>query len=231
MFNPSVHVHKTVLMQRLIDAVSRGYHLYTAGTISLHKAQRLADKFSELYAVHRNENQRAYARSRRQANARLFILALPGTTDLHWWLCATSGTGLIHEEEKLRDAREQRTRLRIESDYELVRMTRRQNKGGGTVWTWRMTNECYSRWRVRILLACRGTGIAEIGPSISSLYRTPGFSGIRQQVGELMVLARREWCRRHGSLERFPEPLTLPYIERLPNTAVPLHELRKNAGV
>jgi len=228
MFDPQVHIHKTVLMQRLLDAVSRGYHFHVAGTIPLPKAQRLADKFSERYAVHRNECQRAYARSKGRANARLFLLAVPGSTDLLWWLCATSGVGSIHDEETLRDSREQRTRLRIETDYEAVRMTRRQNRGGGAVWTWRMTNECSTRWRVRILLACRGPGVAEIGPSIRSLYRTPGFSGIRQQVGELMVLARREWRHRHGSLDHFPVPLALPYVERLPDTSIRLSELINN---
>ena len=60
MYDPMIHVHKTVLMQRLMDAVVRGYIWYTSGTIPLENAARLAAKFADKYATNRNSNARAY---------------------------------------------------------------------------------------------------------------------------------------------------------------------------
>ncbi|HGG59653.1 MAG TPA: hypothetical protein ENK26_07005, partial [Gammaproteobacteria bacterium] len=70
----NVHIHKTVLMQRLLDAVVRGYVWHTSGTIPLHKAERLVDKFVERYHIDYNTNQRTYAKRKGRANARLLML-------------------------------------------------------------------------------------------------------------------------------------------------------------
>ncbi len=230
MYDPPVQIHKTVLMQRILDAVSRGYLLYTAGKVPADKAQRLAGKFATRYAVHRNENQRAYARRKGRANARLFLYAPPNDTDLRWWLCVTSGAGAVHELEKLADARNRHTRVWIEEDYELIQLSRKKGQGTGTVWTWRMTHGCDERWRLRLRHACRTPGTSEIRLAIGSLSRTPGFSGIRRQVGDLMVFARAEWRRRHGNLDRFPGLLRLRYVERLSNTAVPLTAWKRRSS-
>lgn len=211
-------------MQRLLDAVLRGYHWHTFGAVSGDKAQHLANKFAERYAVHRNEAQRAYAKRKGLANARLFFLAQHQWRDLHWWLCVTDGRGRVHMDEHLGDARERRSRIRIDDDYELLRRTRDRSRGGGTVWTWRMTRACYRQWREWIIEACRRPGPVEIRRAMGSLYRTPGYSGIREQVGALIVLARSEWRRRHGSLDDFVLPPRLRYVQRLPNTSVPLSE-------
>lgn len=88
-----------------------------------------------------------------------------------------------------------------------------------------MSRGCYERWRERIISACRQHAATEILSSMGSLYRVPGFSGIRQQVGKLVTLARHEWCRRHGSLEGLILPPTLSYVERLSDTAVALSVL------
>jgi len=213
-----------VLMQRILDGVVRGYCWHTSGTVPPHKAGRVGAKFAERYGVDRNSNQRAYARRRGRANARLFLLGQSGQTDLGWWLCVTEGTGCVHAVERLADAREKRSRIRIADDYELVRRTRSRARGGGVVWTWRMTRECYALWRERIIAACRRRDSLQIGRTVSSLYRMPGFSGIREQVGTLAALARSEWRRRHGNLDGLLLPHVLPCVERLPDTAVPLTE-------
>lgn len=231
MADPPVHVHKTVLMQRLLDAVSRGYTWYTAGTVPVSKAQRLADKFAHSYGIDRNENQRSYARRQGRANARLFYFAVSVRPEvLHWWLCATPGTGQVHELETLRCACERRTRVRVPGDYELLRITRKSEKGGGSVWTWRMTRECNEQWRIRLRQACRASSAAEVRLAIGSLSRTPGYSGVRQQVGHLIEFARREWRRRHGSLTDFPGLIKLGYVERLRDSSVPLKQILRPAA-
>ena len=225
MNQPLVHMHKTVLMQRLLDAVCHGYYWHTHGTVSVPKALRLAEKFSECYGVHRNANSRAYAKRMGQSNAKLFLYAASGTEHLSWWLLATNGDGSVHREEDLASATDARRRLRIGDNDELVRRTRPRGHGGGTVWTWRMTTECVREWRERIIMACRRREAGAVTQTVGSLYRCPGFSGIRHQVGKLVALSRKEWRRRHGNLNHFILPPALPYLERLRDTAIPLSEL------
>jgi len=87
-------------MQRILDAVSRGYGQYTSGVVPIHKAAQLYGKFAELYGVHFNANQRAYAKRKKRANARLFFLYEEDSVNLSWWLFATGGTGQVHELEQ-----------------------------------------------------------------------------------------------------------------------------------
>lgn len=225
MYDPSVHVHKTVLMQRLLDAVIRGYCWHTSGTVPVQKAWHLAEKFARCYDVHLNVNQRAYAKRMGKSNSRLFLYAPPDSDSFLWWLLVTAGDGVVHREERLDRVSATRNRLRVGDDYELVRRTRASNKGGGTVWTWRMTSTCISQWRERIIYSCRRPDSFTVTQAIGSLYRTPGFSGNRVQVGKLVALARAEWLRRHGTLDAFILPPALPYVERLSDTNVMLSEL------
>lgn len=226
MYDPQVHVHKAVLMQRLLDAVVRGYEWHVYGIISLQKAEPLVEKFAERYGIDLNANQRAYRKRLGRANARLFLYTSPECTDMYWWLLATPGTGKVREEERLMHAIKDRQRIQIGNDYELVRRTRSRAHGGGMVWTWKMTRTCYTRWRERIILSCRRFDPGAVKQAVASLYRVPGFSGNRQQVGKLVALMRTEWRRRHGNLESLILPLKLPYVERLHDTAVRLSQIR-----
>lgn len=227
MHDPLVHIHKSVLMQRLLDAVSRGYNWHTHGSVPVEKASRLSAKFAELYCVDRNSNARAYAQRQGKSNSRLFLFATESSTYLDWWLLSSDGVGSVHQLERLQSALDKRCRVRIGTDYELLQRTRKREKGGGTVWSWRMTHECHERWRVRIINACRRTEPLEVSRSIASLYRVPGFSGTREQVGKLVKLARMEWRRHHGTLDQLILPPKLGYLERLPDTAVPLSEISR----
>ncbi|BAZ94618.1 uncharacterized protein FOKN1_2241 [Thiohalobacter thiocyanaticus] len=225
MYDPQIYLHKSIVMQRLLDAVCRGYVRHTAGVVPAHKAPRLAEKFAQCYSVHRNANQRAYARRKGQANARLFILVnSEAPTQLLWWLLATEGEGAVHGLERLRHARNARGRVRVGDDYELIRRTRRRDKGGGAVWSWRMTRECYSQWRERIIQASRRSVSTEINRAVRSLYRTPGYSGVRDQVGKLIALARSEWRRRHGNADALMLAPKLGYVDRLPDSTVLLSD-------
>ncbi|WP_422126410.1 hypothetical protein [Thioalkalivibrio sulfidiphilus] len=227
MHDPLVHIHKSVLMQRLLDAACRGYHWHTHGSVSVDKAARLSAKFAQLYRIDRNANQRAYAQRQGKANARLFMFATETNSHLDWWLLCTDGDGAVHELERLQNAYDKRHRVRIGNDYELLRRTRKRGQGGGTVWSWRMTHVCLEHWRVRVINACRRRESLEVSRVLASLYRVPGFSGTREQVGKLVNLARTEWRRHHGDLEGLMLPPRLAYVERLPDTSVPLSELIK----
>jgi len=224
MTNSQVIVHKSVLMQRLLDSVVRGHYLHTSGIVPVSRAQRLVDKFADRYGIHKTMNQRAYAKRHGHANARLFLYARSGETALQWWLLATPGTGAVHELERLGNAHENRQRLQIENEYELVRRTRPSKHGGGQVWSWRMTRETYRNWRNTIREDCRAPDTGRITQTLGTLYRAPGFSGIRHQIGNLVVLARREWRRYHGNKKELILPPSLPYLERLPTHTVPLAE-------
>jgi hypothetical protein len=228
MYNPQVHVHKTVLMQRLLDSVSRGYCWHTSGSVPLNKAQRLSNKFAERYGVHRNANRRAYAKRKGQANTRLFLWHKESSTHLLWWLLVTEGEGTVHDEEQLYDASNRRHRIRIDDDYELIRRVRPSNKGGGEVWTWRMTHLCIEQWEARLLNASRSHNPTVMTQTLGSLYRTPGFSGVRHQVGKLVQQARKLWMRHHASLDAFQLPPRLPYVERIKDTSVSLSRLSNN---
>jgi len=227
MTDPLIHIHKTVLMQRLLDAVVRGHYWHTGGTIPLEKAARLAEKFTAHYGTTLNVNQRAYRKAKGMANAKLFFLAQRGSRDLSWWLVATSGVGCIHEMESLNDARARSSRIRVDEDYELLPVTRSKQRGGGTCWTWRMTRIRYGEWAETLLAACRKVSNRQATQLLGSLNRSPGFGGIRQQVYSLATAMKREWRRRHGSMSDFPEVAKLSYVERLSDTAVPLSELLK----
>ena len=225
MFDPPVHFHKTILMQRILDVVSRGYEQYTSGVVPTHKAAQLYDKFAERYGVHFNANQRAYAKRKGKSNARLFFLYQDGSKDLSWWLLVSKGTGSVHELEQLSYALDKRKRIRIGEDYELVRRTRSSAKGGGAVWSWRMTHCCYERWRERLIAISRSKDAFKTTQAVGSLYRTPGFSGVRHQVGKLVTFLRHQWRRRHGNLDNLVLQPKLPYLERLSDTTVPLSQL------
>ncbi|RMG32501.1 MAG: hypothetical protein D6720_13220 [Gammaproteobacteria bacterium] len=231
MYDPPVHLYKTILMQRLIDAVTRGYVHHTSGAVPLARAQRLADKFARRYGVHTNSNQRAYAKRQGRANARLYLLAYDQSDELDWWLLATPGSGRVHDEERLHLAADRRHRIRIKDDYELVRAPRRKHHGGRHVWTWRMTRPCYERWRHRLIQACRMPSPRGITESLQSLRRVPGFSGTRQQAIELLRLAHREWRRRHGKIALPGGEIRLPYVERTADSTEQLSALLVENGL
>ncbi len=225
MYDPPVYLYKTNLMQRLLDAVTRGYVHHTSGKVPLGKAQRFADKLAQRYGVDRNANQRAYAKRQGKTNARLFMLAYEQSDDLDWWLLVTPGSGQVHDEERLDLATDRRRRIRIKDDYELVRNPRKKNRGGGQAWTWRMTYACDASWRARLMQACRASSTRSITEAMQSLRRVPGFSGIRQQAQELLGFSHRELRRRHGNGELPGGAIRIPYVERSASRAVSLSDL------
>ena len=99
---------KTALLRYVLECVSNGYHLYTHGCVAAKKVQGLVEKMRELYGIGATRGQRAYAREKGRANARLVVSPLEESKpqgDWVFYLLVTDGVGLVHERESLRDAR------------------------------------------------------------------------------------------------------------------------------
>lgn len=113
--------YKTLLMQRLLDAVRHGYHHYTSGQVPAEKALAFCQKFAERYDVALNRDQRAYRKRLGKGNARLVLADLAKSGVLHWFLLVSEGDHPARQQEPLRDALDSSTRIRVD-DYELLRL-------------------------------------------------------------------------------------------------------------
>lgn len=214
----AVIISRTALLQSVSDAVRHGYRYYTTGTVPHTRASSWARKASRYYAVNLDRNRRARAKQRGEGAARLFFYEhAPG--QLTWVLCCTVGDHPAHRLERLRDALEDRIVL---FGYELVRLTR--TGSANPSWTWRMTDETYCAMRAEVINLARRRDGLRMRQLVHVLYRTPGFAGLRRQVGKLVALLRREHSRRLGrAAGPLPLPARLHYVERTRVDTVPLN--------
>jgi hypothetical protein len=207
--------YKTVVMQRLLDLVQRGYHYYVSGTVPKNRVESLCKKFDELYFISDNARRRSYRKSKGEGNAFLLLCDLEKNGTLHWWLLATNGEHPIHSLEKLFDANHRAQRVRL-TGYELVQLSKDKEKGGGVRWTWRMTDTTYDEWREAIRTSVRSkNNRMEIKKIVSSLFQAPGFGQTRVQVGKLISALRGEWVRLGNSVEELLLPPTLHFVRRI----------------
>jgi len=137
----------------------------------------------------------------------------PSTATLRWILLVTAGDHPAHQLEHLRDATEAAGRI-VLTGYELIQLPRTgQSK---PAWTWRMQDDTYQGWRLRLIAAAR-RHLPLVTAEVGQLARTPGFAGCRAQTKKLAQLVRGEWRRRNPS----EPPLNIPrigYVQRLPNS-------------
>lgn len=222
--------YKTLLMQRLLDLVQRGYHYYVCGKVDQAKVTALCAKFSTLYFISDNARRRAYRKSKGEGNAFLLVADLDKNASLYWWLLVTDGMHPAHEREKLQDAQDRSQRIRVTS-YELLQLGRSKSKGGGVRWTWRMTDAMYHEWRLAIRSAVRSRSYQlEMQRIVSSLYQTPGFGQARVQVGKLVTTLKGEWVRAGHAADELMLPMTLTYIRRLPDEKFTVADWLKMQG-
>ena len=223
-FNPLVLQGKQVLMQRIADYVRSGHVHWTCGEVPGNRAQAMARKFAHLYAVDLDRNRRLRAKSRGHGTA-VLLLTQPGASDapLIWYLLVTPGEHPAHHLERLRDASIREGRVRF-ADYELVHVTK--PNVAHPVLTWKLLREAEELWRERALAEARSGNEFRVQQFLHALRQTPGFYGIRKQVGKVMGLFRREWRRRRATSA--PTLQRLGYVSRLSNRGVRLHAL--NAG-
>lgn len=230
MYDPPIQRHKTIVMQRIQQAASRGYNLYTYGSVPYKKAPALADKFAEKYGIHLNENQRGYRKRLKRSNAFLYLYPKKDSDLMLWWLLATEGEGTVHTEEVLKSIYNKHERLTWDGDYELVVMPKDDSKP--TV-TWRMTRGCYKDWNDRIRKSIRQKYTDDKArQAVWSLGRAPGFSGVRSQVKRLHAVFRAEWKRTRRQTDTMPSIASIGYVRGLKSDTVALSVLvkRMNQG-
>jgi hypothetical protein len=80
--------------------------------------------------------------------------------------------------------------------------------------------------RDTVVLVIRQKRDVQLEQLIESVWRAPGFSGIRDQVKKLAKLMHQEWKRSRGQDEVMPViPERIGYLRRLPSLGRPLDEL------
>lgn len=223
-YDPPVLLHKATLMQRIADYVRAGYRWHTCGSVSLERASAFVRKFCTLYSIHVGKDERYRRKRAGLGNAVLLFCPSGDAGTLLWWLLVTDGDHPAHRLEKLSEASQARVQC---TGYELVALMRPNR--ARPVLTWRMTKSTYEGWRERVLRGVRSQNDAQLRQAWHSLYRTPGFSGIRSQVGKLVALMRAEWRRTRSG--PFPMARTrLGYVQRLKTEARPLSAVLRDAS-
>lgn len=203
-YNPIVLTKKTLYLQRIQEAVAAGYSHYVLGTVSLERAPALVAKFRERYHVHLDKSTRHRRKTSGLGNARL-VLYLADALDVDFTLLVSPGEHAAYVLEKLSDSTRAPLRYR---EYELVTLTLKGRHRPGL--TWRLDTSTVFAWRERLRLATAHHDSKALYQSWFSLYRTPGFAGIRKQIGELVAFWRREWHKLRGDA---PCPICYPHDE------------------
>jgi hypothetical protein len=227
----SVITHKTVLMQQIQNYARVGYHFYHTGVVSPKAALSWARKADRYYAVSLDRNRRARAKRLGEGCAILLLHEIENCGKLWWILMVTppSRSHPAHQLEPLKNAFDSRSRIQI-TGYELCHLTKK-GVAGIPVLSWRMTADAYEARREAIIDTVRRGSPLEMRRLIVSLWRSPGFFGIRQQVGHCVQLLRAEFRRRRPSQAMPRMPNRLLYLSRLAVVAVPLSTWVANQSV
>ena len=229
-----VFTKKTVYMQRISDVVRTDHGRYVSGQIQIEKLDNLYGKFCKFYNCHFDKLQASRYRKKGYASARFLAYSPEGDEGLvHWILLVSHGHFEFPELgklEKWRDALKDKIEV---TGYELVRLTKPTESK--PVWTWRYIKNREQELRDAIVSAIRHRQELALSQLINSVWRSPGFAGVREQVKKMADLIREEWKRSRGKTEPLPEiPQRIGYVQRLPNKGKFLKTLlrdRKNANM
>ena len=218
-----VCLKKTVLMQRIQDAVSQGYTEWTGGSVLIEKAEVMAKRFAINYQMDIDRNAMARRKRAGLGNARMILF--DAGLNIDWWLMVTppeQGKHAAQATEKLMNVFDRNGRIIVDGGFELIRLTK---KGAEKpTLTWRMTEDEYQGWRDLIRELVRQGTVSSLNGMLFRMFHLPGFSGIRSQVGHLAGLYRAEVSR--SGRKGLPElPRFLPYVRRLRDSGVTLRQL------
>lgn len=224
-YNPIVFDKKSLFMQRISDHAIVGYDYYAAGQISIEKLPALCQKFDDLYGVGLKKDVRFKRKKLGLANAVLLLWQFePG--NIHFILMVQPGDNAAHKLEKLSNIFDKRIHV---TGYELVQLPRKGNVKPS--WTWKMTKENYRSWEIRIEQVTKSKNPKLASLAFFSLYKSPGFAGIRSQVGHLVKYWRGTWKRYKHKAEPFLAPQTLYYVSRLKDSGTKLSALTKQKAI
>jgi hypothetical protein len=249
-----VFAQKVALMQRVADYVRAGSLLALQGQTRLEKLQATIDRMSERYVFNRSKSTRIRAKKNGDVEGVLLVWADSATGICHWFLLMTGypdQSGLTRDRRDFfRDVREHPIEL---TGYELVRVTRADatptkqqleraqarglppkppRKGiKKPSWTWRMSAATEGAIRNEIIASIRSRDDSKLRQIIHSIYRVPGFSPIRKQVGKMAALIAAEWKRSRSQSEQMPDlNKRLGFIRRRSNTGSSLGELVRHVN-
>jgi hypothetical protein len=215
-----IHTSRAIFMQRILDGVCHGYTQWTSGIISMAKIEQFCRKFAENYSVFADRNQRARRKRCVLGNAKLLIFS-KNEFECHWVLLVTPldfGAHPAHLLEKLLNSDKQRITF---DGFELVKQPEKKGAKKPTRLTWRMTHETYLAYRDSVIEAVRSGSYNAAERVLFSIFRTPGFSKIRSQVGHLTVLYKKEVAKLRR--QNFPAPPKhLPYLRRIEDCGISL---------
>ena len=216
-----VFTKKTPFMQRVADLVRTGHTRFIQGEVPPEKAALLHEKFSRLYDCHLDKLQASRRRKAGFATSRLLFLHQESQERLTWVLLATPGRFPVEGSERLerwRDATIRDQRIQI-TGYELKRMTKPEEKK--PVWTWVYTKEREQELREALIGAMRRKSDHDLNQLIHTIWRSPGFAGVRAQVKRFGELIKAEWKRSRKDGEALPEiPARIGYVQRLKDKGV-----------
>lgn len=204
-------------------AISRTVHtspLYVSGEVSFEKWPRLVEKFSARYEIDISPAARQYRKKKGLCTSRLIGARLPpdaaGREKVRWVLLVTrSGKGPVKEEETLGDAHKDRITW---GEYVLMYLTRPQQHGGGSRWTWCLAPQVEKREANYVTSLAQAAGRSGDPSRMRaylerSLLRRPMHSGVRTQVAKMLRRAKRVWLK-HSNGQPWPasSPDNLPWL-------------------
>jgi hypothetical protein len=210
-------------MQRIADLVRLNHSRYVVGQISIDKAGFFAAKMDLNYGCFSDKVTNHRTRLKGLCTSRLLFLHMEGSTQLDWILMLTPGEWQTPHRgrEKWLDPTESRITL---TGYELVRHIRAGNSKPS--WTWRYNARRHDDIRDAIVLSIRRHNTQELTKWIDTIWRSPAFAGVREQVKKFAALIRAEWTR--SGVGEMPDlPKGLGYIRRLPDKGKALSKLKK----
>lgn len=220
--NPWIFTKKTVFMQRVADKVRGGYNLYVQGCCSLEKTPYLYQKFAARYPLTASKSTQDRRRLSELNRYHWMAYFEPDTQLVHWIMLLCPGA-LPDTTDAWKCPFAQRIKL---TGYELVRLTRPGSEK--PAYGWRYTRERHDDLRNALVSAIRTRRDLDLQQLTHSIWRSPGFAGVREQVKKMRLLITHEWQRSRSSAEMMPEiPKLIGYVRRLPDVGEPWPELMK----
>jgi hypothetical protein len=211
-----VFTKKTVFMQRIADLVRTDHVYYVSGEIPLQKLDSLYKKFAKFYNCHFDKLKASRYRKQGFASSRFLAYVSENSDMAHWVLLVSHGAfefAELGKLEKWRNALKDRIEV---TGYELVRLTKTTESK--PVWTWRYIKSREQELRDAIVSAIRHRQELSLNQLINTVWRSPGFAGVREQVKKMGNLIREEWKRSRAKTEPLPEiPQRIGYVQRLPD--------------
>lgn len=220
--NPFIFTKKTVFMQRVSDLARAGHVKYFLGQTPLEKVAFKVIALADRYPVNLRKAAALEARKSKKSIYRWLGFFDEKTRLVYWVVMAWPG-GDFDTQEKWSDALQDRLKV---TGYELVRKTRAGAKTPS--WTWQYTSTRMTEIREELIDSIRLRQDVLVTQRIHSLYRSPGFAGIRDQVKKVKQLIDSEWKRIRATSEVRPNiPSVLGYVRRLPDVGLVWSELMK----